>query len=77
MAERSSWGIVGLAALCTAPVLAVQVVMAWFSKIFQKHGEAGLLESRLRGGASNVLTAGVLRIHIAGHLCGDWKSLAP
>lgn len=43
MAERSSWGVVGLAALCTAPVLAVQVVMAWFSKIFQKHGEAGLL----------------------------------
>lgn len=47
MSERSSLGVLEIAALCAAPVCVVQVVMAWFSKIFQKHGEACLLPERV------------------------------
>ena len=36
---RTAAGILGLAALGTAPLAAVQVVLAWFSQIFKSHSE--------------------------------------
>ena len=37
--ERTAGGVLKLAVAGTLPVLVVQVVLAWFSKIFQSHGE--------------------------------------
>lgn len=37
--ERSAGSVLWLAAAGTLPMLAVQVVLAWFSKIFQSHGK--------------------------------------
>lgn len=39
--ERTAGGVLKLAVAGTLPVLVVQVVLAWFSKIFQSHGEWG------------------------------------
>ena len=38
--ERTAGGVLKLAVAGTLPVLVVQVVLAWFSKIFQSHGES-------------------------------------
>jgi hypothetical protein len=37
--ERTAGGVVKLAIAGTLPMLVVQVVLAWFSKIYQSHGE--------------------------------------
>jgi hypothetical protein len=37
--ERTAGGVLKLAVAGMLPVLVVQVVLAWFSKIFQSHGE--------------------------------------
>ena len=55
--ERTAGGVLKLAVAGTLPVLIVQVVLAWFSKIFQSHGEwwSGLRGISVASTASSLL----------------------